>query len=73
VNASTTDGKIFGRPELRAQIDDDRRHHGEQIGDRPGDEGADRGGCARAGPARPRLAIWLPSSAVTMVADSPGV
>ena len=28
---------------------------------------------ASAGPARPRLAIWLPSSAVTIVADSPGV
>ena len=28
---------------------------------------------ASAGPARPRLAIRLPSIAVTMVADSPGV
>jgi len=28
---------------------------------------------ASAGPARPRLAIWLPSIAVTMVALSPGV
>ena len=28
---------------------------------------------ASAGPARPRFAIWLPSIAVTMVADSPGV
>ena len=28
---------------------------------------------ASAGPARPRLAIMLPSIAVTMVADSPGV
>ena len=28
---------------------------------------------AKAGPARPRLAIMLPSIAVTMVADSPGV
>ena len=28
---------------------------------------------ANAGPARPRLAIKLPSIAVTMVADSPGV
>ena len=28
---------------------------------------------ASAGPARPRLAIWLPSSAVAMLALSPGV
>ena len=28
---------------------------------------------ARAGPARPLFAIWLPSIAVMMVADSPGV
>ena len=40
--------------------------------DGAGDEGADGGG-ASAAPARPARAIWLPSSAVTMVALSPGV
>ena len=44
------------------------------VENRPGASGnTATAAVAKAGPARPRFAIWLPSIAVTMVADSPGV
>jgi len=65
--------KYSAGPNLSAKSTTHRRHHRQQDGrDGAGDERTD-GEVASAGPARPRLAIRLPSIAVTMVADSPGV
>ena len=65
--------EVLGRPELEREIDHDRREQREQDrGDGAGDERADRA-VASAGPARPALAMRLPSSAVAIDADSPGV
>ena len=50
-----------------------RKGEGWRGGVAIGDDIIDLAAVAKAGPARPRLAILLPSNEVTIVADSPGV
>ena len=71
--ASTISEKYSAGPNLSARPPRRRRQEGDaERADRAGHERADGGGRQRR-PARPLRAILLPSSAVTMVALSPGV
>ena len=66
--------EVFGRAEHQRELDHQRRHEGQQRSSRSCRRRTSRSRRSPA-PARrgPRLAIMLPSIAVTIVADSPGV
>ena len=73
VNASTISAKYSGGPNLRpSSTTTGERNVSPMVAIVPATK-EPIAAVASAGPARPRLAIWLPSIAVTMVALSPGV